>query len=120
DGARRLPLRPPGEAAREPGRLRRVDARDRRRRAAADPGPRRSRRGLGEHDRLRRGRRPRLGPLRVPGAPPGGSPGDTARVTLAVLAGVFALTSPAFHAGGTIGKAYTCDGRNGSPPLRWT
>jgi phosphatidylethanolamine-binding protein (PEBP) family uncharacterized protein len=41
-------------------------------------------------------------------------------MTLAVLAGVFALTSPAFHAGGAIGKAYTCDGRNGSPPLRWT
>jgi Raf kinase inhibitor-like YbhB/YbcL family protein len=30
------------------------------------------------------------------------------------------LTSPAFKAGGTIPKRYTCDGRQVSPPLRWT
>jgi Raf kinase inhibitor-like YbhB/YbcL family protein len=29
------------------------------------------------------------------------------------------LTSPAFKAGGTIPKRYTCDGRQVSPPLRW-
>jgi Raf kinase inhibitor-like YbhB/YbcL family protein len=34
--------------------------------------------------------------------------------------GRFALTSPAFPAGGTIPPAYTCDGANVSPPLRWT
>ena len=39
---------------------------------------------------------------------------------LAALSAAFVLTSPAFHAGGTIPKAYTCDGANGSPPLRWT
>jgi Raf kinase inhibitor-like YbhB/YbcL family protein len=39
---------------------------------------------------------------------------------LAALAAAFALTSPAFHAGGTIPKRFTCDGRNVSPPLRWT
>lgn len=32
----------------------------------------------------------------------------------------FALSSTAFSAGGVIPKAYTCDGRNVSPPLRWT
>lgn len=31
-----------------------------------------------------------------------------------------ALSSPAFHAGGTIPRAYTCDGRDVSPPLRWS
>src|SRR6185312_10219684 len=30
-----------------------------------------------------------------------------------------ALTSPAFKAGGTIPKRYSCDGANVSPPLRW-
>jgi len=30
------------------------------------------------------------------------------------------LTSVSFHNGGPIPKAYTCDGRNISPPLRWT
>ena len=29
----------------------------------------------------------------------------------------FVVTSPAFHAGGTIPKRYTCDGANVSPPL---
>ena len=38
---------------------------------------------------------------------------------LALLVG-FALSSPAFHSGGTIPRLYTCDGRNVSPPLRWT
>jgi Raf kinase inhibitor-like YbhB/YbcL family protein len=32
----------------------------------------------------------------------------------------FTLSSPALRAGGTIPKSYTCDGRNVSPPLRWT
>jgi Raf kinase inhibitor-like YbhB/YbcL family protein len=39
---------------------------------------------------------------------------------LAALAAAFALTSPAFHQGGTIPARYTCVGANGSPPLRWT
>jgi len=37
-----------------------------------------------------------------------------------LLAASFVLTSPAFHANGPIPRAYTCDGRNASPPLRWT
>jgi Raf kinase inhibitor-like YbhB/YbcL family protein len=32
----------------------------------------------------------------------------------------FSLSSTAFRAGGTIPKPYTCDGRNVSPPFRWT
>jgi len=32
----------------------------------------------------------------------------------------FALTSPAFEEGSPIPAAYTCDGKNGSPPLQWT
>lgn len=39
---------------------------------------------------------------------------------LALVGAAFALTSPAFHAGGTIPTRYTCDGGNVSPPLRWT
>ncbi len=38
----------------------------------------------------------------------------------AVALAAFTLTSPAFHAGATIPRTYTCDGRNVSPPLRWT
>lgn len=34
--------------------------------------------------------------------------------------GRFALISPMFGAGGTIPRPYTCDGRDVSPPLRWT
>jgi Raf kinase inhibitor-like YbhB/YbcL family protein len=30
------------------------------------------------------------------------------------------LTSPAFSAGGAIPRRYTCDGRDFSPPLRWS
>jgi phosphatidylethanolamine-binding protein (PEBP) family uncharacterized protein len=30
------------------------------------------------------------------------------------------LSSPVFRAGQTIPTAYTCEGRNVSPPLRWT
>jgi Raf kinase inhibitor-like YbhB/YbcL family protein len=37
-----------------------------------------------------------------------------------VLGAAFALTSPAFAAGHTIPKRYTCDGANVSPALRWT
>jgi Raf kinase inhibitor-like YbhB/YbcL family protein len=37
-----------------------------------------------------------------------------------LLAASFFLTSPAFHANGPIPPAYTCDGRNTSPPLVWT
>jgi Raf kinase inhibitor-like YbhB/YbcL family protein len=32
----------------------------------------------------------------------------------------FAFRSPVFLPGGTIPRAYTCDGRDISPPLRWT
>lgn len=38
---------------------------------------------------------------------------------VAFLVAAFALTSPAFHQGGTIPKRYTCDGANVSPALRW-
>jgi Raf kinase inhibitor-like YbhB/YbcL family protein len=41
----------------------------------------------------------------------GSSGGPTARITLA---------SSAFAAGGRIPELYTCDGRNVSPPLRWS
>jgi hypothetical protein len=41
-------------------------------------------------------------------------------MSLAVLAAALALTSSAFHPGGTIPKHYTCAGANVSPPLRWT
>ena len=37
-----------------------------------------------------------------------------------LLAASFVLTSPAFHANAPIPRAYTCDGRDTSPPLRWT
>ena len=36
------------------------------------------------------------------------------------LAAGFSLSSSAFRPGGTIPRVYTCDGRNVSPPLRWT
>jgi Raf kinase inhibitor-like YbhB/YbcL family protein len=36
------------------------------------------------------------------------------------LASGFHLSSPAFRAGGAIPRAYTCDGRGSSLPLRWT
>jgi Raf kinase inhibitor-like YbhB/YbcL family protein len=39
---------------------------------------------------------------------------------LAAVAAAFALTSSAFHAGGTIPKRFTCEGADVSPPLRWT
>jgi Raf kinase inhibitor-like YbhB/YbcL family protein len=32
----------------------------------------------------------------------------------------FTLSSPAFRSAGKIPRVYTCDGRNVSPPLRWT
>jgi hypothetical protein len=32
---------------------------------------------------------------------------------------MFELTSPAFPAGGTIPRRYTCDGQDVSPPLQW-
>ena len=38
---------------------------------------------------------------------------------LAAIA-AFVLTSPAFPAGGTIPRAYSCDGAGASPPLHWT
>jgi hypothetical protein len=41
-------------------------------------------------------------------------------VALAFVAAAFALTSPAFHAGGMIPKRYTCDGGNTAPALRHT
>ena len=39
---------------------------------------------------------------------------------VAALAAALAFTSPAFHAGGVIPARYTCDGKDISPPLRWT
>jgi Raf kinase inhibitor-like YbhB/YbcL family protein len=39
---------------------------------------------------------------------------------VAVVAAAFVLRSPAFKAGGAIPRAFTCDGRDVSPPLRWT
>ena len=39
---------------------------------------------------------------------------------LAALAAAFALSSPAFHAGGTIPERYSCVGADVSPPLSWT
>jgi Raf kinase inhibitor-like YbhB/YbcL family protein len=39
---------------------------------------------------------------------------------VAALTAALVLTSPAFHAGGTIPARYTCSGANVSPPLRWT
>ena len=39
---------------------------------------------------------------------------------VAVVAAALVLASPAFRAGATIPRAYTCDGRNVSPPLRWS
>ena len=41
-------------------------------------------------------------------------------MVLAAVAAALALTSPAFHNGGTIPTRYTCDGKNVSPPLRWS
>jgi len=38
----------------------------------------------------------------------------------AAVAAAFALASPAFAPGATIPRAFTCDGRNVSPLLRWT
>jgi Raf kinase inhibitor-like YbhB/YbcL family protein len=38
---------------------------------------------------------------------------------VATVVAAFTLASPAFHAGGTIPRQYTCDGRDVSPPLRW-
>jgi Raf kinase inhibitor-like YbhB/YbcL family protein len=40
---------------------------------------------------------------------------------IAVLSAVaLSLSSPAFHAGSPIPQRYTCDGRDVSPPLRWS
>jgi Raf kinase inhibitor-like YbhB/YbcL family protein len=39
---------------------------------------------------------------------------------VAAVAAALVLTSPAFHPGGAIPRAYTCDGRDVSPPLHWT
>ena len=39
---------------------------------------------------------------------------------VAALLAAFALSSPSFHDGGRIPRVYTCDGRDVSPPLRWT
>jgi Raf kinase inhibitor-like YbhB/YbcL family protein len=41
-------------------------------------------------------------------------------VLAAVLAAALTLSSPSFHSGAAIPRRYTCDGRNVSPPLRWT
>lgn len=39
---------------------------------------------------------------------------------LSAVAAALALSSPAFHGGGTIPTRYTCDGKDVSPPLRWS
>ena len=41
-------------------------------------------------------------------------------MSLASLLAAFVLTSAAFHPGGSIPRAYTCEGGNVSPSLRWT
>ena len=41
-------------------------------------------------------------------------------MTPASLLAAFVLTSTAFYPGGTIPRAYTCEGRGVSPPLQWT
>jgi len=46
--------------------------------------------------------------------------GVTSRGVRLLLAAAFVLTSPAFHANGAIPRASTCDGKDTSPPLRWT
>jgi Raf kinase inhibitor-like YbhB/YbcL family protein len=40
--------------------------------------------------------------------------------SLPAAKGAMALTSPAFAPGAAIPKAYTCDGADRSPPLRWS
>jgi Raf kinase inhibitor-like YbhB/YbcL family protein len=45
----------------------------------------------------------------------------TFSIVIAVLSAVaLSLSSPAFHAGSPIPQRYTCDGRDVSPPLRWS
>jgi Raf kinase inhibitor-like YbhB/YbcL family protein len=46
--------------------------------------------------------------------------GDTVKGPAPKAPDAIALTSPAFAAGATIPRRYTCDGNETSPPLRWT
>jgi Raf kinase inhibitor-like YbhB/YbcL family protein len=39
---------------------------------------------------------------------------------VAAVAAALVVTSPAFHNGGAIPTRYTCDGKDVSPPLRWS
>jgi Raf kinase inhibitor-like YbhB/YbcL family protein len=64
-------------------------------------------------------RRPALGlTLGLLLAACGGSNGGAASISANLKQ--IALTSPAFVAGGPIPREYTCDGRDVSPPLRWS
>jgi Raf kinase inhibitor-like YbhB/YbcL family protein len=47
----------------------------------------------------------------------GGGAGTTSPVT---ASGSIRVASPAFASGGTIPVRFTCDGRDVSPPMRWT
>jgi Raf kinase inhibitor-like YbhB/YbcL family protein len=46
--------------------------------------------------------------------------GDTVKGPAPTAPDAIALTSPAFAAGATIPRRFTCDGNETSPPLRWT
>jgi Raf kinase inhibitor-like YbhB/YbcL family protein len=46
--------------------------------------------------------------------------GDTVKGPVPKAPDAIALSSPAFAAGATIPRRYTCDGKETSPPLRWT
>jgi Raf kinase inhibitor-like YbhB/YbcL family protein len=56
-----------------------------------------------------------LGAAAIALAPAGAGAGSGAGT-----AARLALSSPAFRAGGAVPRVHTCDGRDSSPPLRWT
>jgi Raf kinase inhibitor-like YbhB/YbcL family protein len=49
-----------------------------------------------------------------------GGAGQASQGTAPVTNDAIALTSPAFRDGGMMPKRFTCDGRQVSPPLRWS
>jgi Raf kinase inhibitor-like YbhB/YbcL family protein len=49
-----------------------------------------------------------------------GGGGEARQGTAPRTSGSIALASPAFRQGGTMPKRFTCDGRQTSPPLRWS
>jgi Raf kinase inhibitor-like YbhB/YbcL family protein len=58
--------------------------------------------------------------LLLAAAPAGCGGGDKASEPLPEAARVISLTSPAFQDGATIPKRFSCDGKDLSPPLRWS